>query len=141
MTIKQLSIFIENKGGALIRALELLGKNDIQILASTLADTKDYGIYRVICDNPARAYLLLKEEGVNLQLTDVNAIYVDNVSGEAARVMKMFSDSDIHIAYMYSFLLKGKGVLIFRTSDPNKTNEIITIKKLQPVFEDDLKQA
>jgi hypothetical protein len=84
---------------------------------------------------------LLKEEGVNLQLTDVNAIYVDNVSGEAARVMKMFSDSDIHIAYMYSFLLKGKGVLIFRTSDPNKTNEIITIKKLQPVFEDDLKQA
>lgn len=141
MTIKQLSIFIENKGGTLIRVLELLGKNDIQIIASTVADTEDYGIYRVICDNPARAYLLLKEEGINLQLTDVNAIYVENVSGEAARVMKLFSDSDIHITYMYSFLLKGKGVLIFRTTEPNKTNEIITIKKLQPVFEEDLKQA
>ena len=141
MTIKQLSIFIENKGGTLIRVLELLGKNNIQILASTIADTKDYGIYRVICDDPMRAYLLLKEEGVNIQLTDVNAIYVENVSGEAARVMKLFSDSNIHIVYMYSFLLKGRGVLIFRTSDPSKTNEIITINKLQFVFEDDLKQA
>ena len=139
MTIKQLSIFIENKGGTLIRVLELLGKNNIQILASTIADTKDYGIYRVICDDPTRAYLLLKEEGVNIQLTDVNAVYVENVSGEAARVMKLFSDSDIHIAYMYSFLLKGRGVLIFRTSDPSKANEIITINKLQSVFEDDLK--
>lgn len=140
MTIKQLSIFIENKGGTLIRVLELLGKSNIQILASTIADTKDYGIYRVICDDPTRAYLLLKEEGVNIQLTDVNAVYVENVSGEAARVMKLFSDSDIHIAYMYSFLLKGRGVLIFRTSDPSKTNEIITINKLQSVFEGDLKQ-
>lgn len=140
MTIKQLSIFIENKGGTLIRVLELLGKNNIQILASTIADTKDYGIYRVICDDPTRAYLLLKEAGVNIQLTDVNAVYVENVSGEAARVMKLFSDSDIHIAYMYSFLLKGRGVLIFRTSDPSKTNEIITINKLQSVFEGDLKQ-
>lgn len=140
MTIKQLSIFIENKGGTLIHVLELLGRNNIQILASTIADTKDYGIYRVICDDPTRAYLLLKEEGVNIQLTDVNAVYVENVSGEAARVMKLFSDSNIHIVYMYSFLLKGRGVLIFRTSDPNKTNEIITINKLQSVFEDDLKQ-
>lgn len=140
MTIKQLSIFIENKGGTLIRVLELLGKNNIQILASTIADTKDYGIYRVICDDPTRAYLLLKEEGVNIQLTDVNAVYVENVSGEAARVMKLFSDSDIQIAYMYSFLLMGRGVLIFRTSDPSKANEIITINKLQSVFEDDLKQ-
>ncbi len=141
MTIKQLSIFIENKGGTLIRVLELLGRNDIQIIASTIADTKDYGIYRVICDNPSRAYLVLKEEGINVQLTDVNAVYVENVSGEAARVIKLISDSSIHIAYMYSFLLKGRGVLIFRTSDPDKTNEIITINKLQSVFEADLQQG
>lgn len=141
MTIKQLSIFIENKGGTLIRVLELLGKNDIQIVASTIADTKDYGIYRIVCDDPSRAYLVLKEEGINVQLTDVNAIYVENVSGEAARVIKLISDSNIHIAYMYSFLLNGKGVLIFRTSDPDKTNEIITINKLQSVFEADLKQG
>lgn len=55
MTIKQLSIFIENKGGTLIRVLDLLSKAGIQIIASTIADTKDYGIYRVLCEKPAQA--------------------------------------------------------------------------------------
>ena len=52
MTIKQLSIFIENKGGTLIKVLDLLSNANIQIIASTIADTKDYGIYRVLCNNP-----------------------------------------------------------------------------------------
>ncbi len=60
MTKKQLSIFIENKGGTLIEVLELLSKAGIQIIASTVADTKDYGIYRVICDRPEDAYIILK---------------------------------------------------------------------------------
>ena len=59
MTIKQLSIFIENKGGTLIKVLDLLSKANIQIIASTIADTKDYGIYRVLCDNPSQAYIIL----------------------------------------------------------------------------------
>ena len=52
MTIKQLSIFIENKEGTLTKVLDLLSKAGIQIIASTIADTKDYGIYRVLCDKP-----------------------------------------------------------------------------------------
>ena len=74
MTIKQLSIFIENKSGTLIKVLDMLSKAGIQIVASTVADTQEYGIYRIICDNPAKAYILLKEEGINLQLTDVFAL-------------------------------------------------------------------
>ena len=55
MTIKQLSIFIENKSGTLIRVLDLLSQANIQIIASAVADTKDYGIYRVLCNEPAKA--------------------------------------------------------------------------------------
>ena len=55
MTIKQLSIFLENKGGSLIKILDKLSNAGIQIIASTIADTQDYGIYRVICDNPKKA--------------------------------------------------------------------------------------
>ena len=66
MTIKQLSIFIENKGGTLIQVLELLSQAGIQIIASTVADTMDYGIYRVLCDKPTDAYLLLREHGINV---------------------------------------------------------------------------
>ena len=133
MTIKQLSIFIENKSGTLIKVLDMLSKAGIQIIASTVADTQEYGIFRVICDNPAKAYLLLKEEGINLQLTDVFALYVDDKPGAAAETLKILSDAGIAISYIYTFLLNGQGVLVFRTSDMDKTNEVITLNKLKSV--------
>ena len=117
MTIKQLSIFLENKGGSLIKILDKLSNAGIQIIASTIADTQDYGIYRVICDNPKKAYIVLKEEGFNLQLTDVYALYVDDEPGAMAATLRKLSEAGIVISYIYTFLLKGKGVLIFRTSE------------------------
>ena len=87
MTIKQLSIFIENKGGTLIKVLELLSKANIQIIASTVADTKDYGIYRVLTNNPSQAYIILKEAGINVQLSDVFALSIDYQPGRAAEVV------------------------------------------------------
>ena len=133
MTIKQLSIFIENKSGTLIKVLDMLSKAGIQIIASTVADTQEYGIFRVICDNPAKAYLLLKEEGINLQLTDVFALYVDDKPGAAAETLKILSNAGIAISYIYTFLLNGQGVLVFRTSDMEKTNEVIALNKLKSV--------
>ena len=133
MTIKQLSIFIENKSGTLIKVLDMLSKAGIQIVASTVADTQEYGIFRVICDNPAKAYLLLKEEGINLQLTDVFALYVDDKPGAAAETLKILSNAGIAISYIYTFLLNGQGVLVFRTSDMDKTNEVIALNKLKSV--------
>ena len=115
MTIKQLSIFIENKGGTLIKVLDMLSKASIQIIASTIADTKDYGIYRVICDKPEDAYLILKEAGINLQLTDVNAVAVEDKVGAAADVLRKLTDDGVNIAYMYSYLEGGKGMLIYKT--------------------------
>ena len=87
MTIKQLSIFIENKSGTLIRVLDLLSKANIQIIASTIADTKDYGIFRVLCDQPTQAYLLLRENGINVQLADVFALSIDDTPGQAAEAV------------------------------------------------------
>lgn len=135
MTIKQLSIFLENKGGSLIKILDKLSNAGIQIIASTIADTQDYGIYRVICDNPKKAYIVLKEEGFNLQLTDVYALYVDDEPGAMAATLRKLSEAGIVISYIYTFLLNGKGVLIFRTSDTEKTNEVISLKKLKSVIE------
>ena len=135
MTIKQLSIFLENKGGSLIKILDKLSNAGIQIIASTIADTQDYGIYRVIFDNPKKAYIVLKEEGFNLQLTDVYALYVDDEPGAMAATLRKLSEAGIVISYIYTFLLKGKGVLIFRTSDTEKTNEVISLKKLKSVIE------
>ena len=137
MTIKQLSIFIENKGGTLIKVLDLLSKANIQIIASTIADTKDHGIYRVLCDNPSQAYIILKEAGINVQLADVIALSIDDEPGRAASAIKALSDDGISILYMYSFLWKGRGVLVFRTDPAEKAKETIMLKKLTFLTEAD----
>ena len=116
--MKQLSIFIENKEGTLIKVLDLLSKAGIQIIASTIADTNEYGIYRVICDNPEKAYLLLKEEGVNLQLVDVNVIKVEDKVGAAADAVRKLNDLGVSISYMYTYRdTDGKGVLVYKQAN------------------------
>ena len=137
MTIKQLSIFIENKEGTLTKVLDLLSKAGIQIIASTIADTKDYGIYRVLCDKPTQAYLILKENGINVQLADVIALSIDDVPGRAAEAVKTLSATSVNILYLYSFLWKGKGVLVLRTDNSAKANETIIINKMSFLTEAD----
>ena len=80
MTVHQLSVFAENKSGTIQRVLDLLKDGNIQIIASTIADTTDYGIYRIICSEPTRAYETLRAAGIQVSLTDVFAITLENFS-------------------------------------------------------------
>ncbi|MBO7440001.1 MAG: amino acid-binding protein [Bacteroidales bacterium] len=139
MTIKQLSIFIENKAGTLIKVLDLLSKEGIQIIASTIADTQEFGIYRIICAEPLKAYNILRAANINVQLTDVLAVQIDDKPGAAANVIDIFAKGGVNVAYMYSFLLKGKGVLILRTFPADKANELMILNKVNFVTEEDLK--
>lgn len=139
MTLKQLSIFIENKGGTLIKVLDILSKAGIQIIASTVSDTQDYGIYRVLCNNPAQAYLILKEAGLNVQLSDVFALSIEDEPGSAAKHIKTLSDNGVSILYLYSFLWKGKGVILFRADQTERCKELIMINKLSFLTEEDFK--
>ena len=139
MTIKQLSIFIENRSGTLIKVLDALKEAKIQIIASTIADTKDYGIYRVLCNNPAQAYIILKDAGINVQLSDVIALSIDDQPGRAAEAIKEISAAGVSILYLYSFLWQGKGVLVFRADQSEKAKETIMLNKLTFLTEEDFK--
>ena len=138
MTIHQLSIFIENRSGTLIKVLEVLKEQQIQIVASTIADTAEYGIYRLICSEPLRAYDELKKAGVAVALSDVLALELDDEPGRCADAVKMFSDAGISIAYMYTFLLRGKGILVFRTDNNEQARETILLNNLKFVTENQL---
>ena len=118
--------------------LEALKEAKIQIVASTIADTAEYGIYRLICSEPLRAYEELKKAGLAVALSDVLALELDDEPGRAADAVKMFSDAGISIAYMFTFLLRGKGIMIFRTDNPDKAREVITFNKLKFIAEKDL---
>jgi len=138
MTIHQLSVFVENKQGTLIKVLQLLKEANVQLIASTIADTVEYGIYRIICSEPERAYGILKEKGISVALSDVFAIALDDEVGKAADTLTLFSNEGINIAYMYSFLFNGKGILVFRTDNEEETKKMIVKEKLKYIPESDL---
>ena len=138
MTVQQLSVFIENKSGSLVRVLRLLKQENIQLIATTIADTVDYGIFRIICSQPDKAYRVLREAGVAVSLCVVCAFELDDRPGQAADAIALFAGEGISIAYLYSFLLKGKGVLIFRTDQAEKAAGLITSHGLHAIEEKDL---
>ena len=138
MTINQLSIFIENKSGTLITVLEKLKTSGIQIIAMSIADTAEYGICRIICDSPAIAYERLKADGLAVSLCEVYAIQLDDTPGAAADAISIFAHEGISIAYLYSFRIAGKGILIFRTDNPAKAEATIQHENLPVISADGL---
>ena len=138
MTVHQLSVFIENKQGTLQRVLDLLKEGNIQLIATTIADTTEYGIYRIICSEPTRAYETLKNAGISVNLSDVFAIKLENEVGRAADTIKLFCEAGIGIYYLYSFMLGNKGILVFRTDNAERAREIIILNKLDFIAEKDL---
>jgi hypothetical protein len=141
MTVKQISIFMENKSGSLLNILKLLRDNGISIVISNISDTADFGIYRIICNDTEKAFKILREKNVNVTLSDVHAIRLkDNKVGAAADVMTLITEAGVGIKYMYSFMLDGRGVLTFRADNPEKANEVIMLNKLDFLSETDLKK-
>ena len=138
MTIHQLSIFIENKTGSLVKVLDLLRRFGVQIIASTIPDTAENGIYRVICSEPLRAYEGLKKSGIPVALSDVFAIELDDQPGRAADAIEILSDAGISLTYLYSFLLRGKGILVFRTDNEKLARETIILNDMKFIAEKDL---
>ena len=138
MTVHQLSVFIENKQGTLQKVLDLLKEGNIQLIATTIADTTEYGIYRIICSEPTRAYETLKNAGISVNLSDVFAITLENEVGRAADTIKLFSEAGIGISYFYSFMLGNNGIMIFSTNNSDLAREIIILNKLDFIAEKDL---
>jgi hypothetical protein len=137
-TIRQLSIFLENKFGHLKEVLEVLSKENINITALTIADTSEYGILRLIVSEPAKAYEVLKDR-FSVSLTDVLALSVSHQAGSLAQVLKKFSEEKLGIEYMYAFSLGEKAIIVLRTDNRPKALEIIEHNQIDLIREDDIK--
>ena len=127
--MKQLSIFIENKRGTLLTVLNVLKEAGIQIIASTISDTQDFGIYRIICDDPERAFIVLKEQGITATITDVFAIQLEDKPGEAARVLALFAEADISIAYKTSHQGEISSGVLLIAGTPTKFYETLAANR------------
>jgi hypothetical protein len=138
MSIKQLSIFLENKSGRLTEVLETLGQEKINIAAMSIADTSEYGILRLIVSDPVESLKLLKAKEFSVNLTDVIGIETPKEAGSFATALKNFSEESISIEYMYAFAFHDKGVIVMRTDDRQKAFKIIEKKGLKLVTQEDI---
>jgi len=103
MIIKQLSVFLENKSGRLAELTDILGEKDINMSALSIADTSEFGIIRMVVSKPEQALKILKENRFSVSLTEVLCLSIPNKPGSLSLALKILSDVDISIEYMYAF--------------------------------------
>ncbi len=125
--IRQISIFVENKPGRLREMTNILKENEIDIRAVSISDTKDFGILRVIVNDPEKACLALKEADCTVTITDVLAVGIKDSPGGLFTVMDSLYNNGISVEYMYAFVSKSDdyACVILRVSDNDKTAKIL----------------
>lgn len=126
MTIKQLSVFLENRAGRLDKVLNVLAENDINIVALSMADTADYGMLRMIVNNPEKGRDVLKAADITAMLTDVVAIRVPHATGSLAKAMHKIVEGGVNVEYMYAFANGTDASAVIRSNDAEKVIEILT---------------
>ena len=120
MSIKQISVFLENKPGTLNTMTSVLADQNIDMRALSLAETRDFGICRIIVDDIFRATTVLKDAGFVNTLTPVIAVAIPDEPGGLNTVLKILTAADVNIEYMYAFLGgadSNHAYMIFRVED------------------------
>ena len=140
MKITQISVFLENRKGRLYDVCSLLGDNDINIRALTIAETESFGVLRIVVDDSEKAVKLLGDSGFVANFSDVVAIEVGDKPGGLASVLKIFADNDVNIEYMYGFVEKfsDKALLVFRFEDADAAQEILAKHDVPVVTKKDI---
>jgi len=140
MKLKQLSVFLENKPGALSAPCRLLAKNNINIQTFALADTREFGILRLIVEDTDKARRLLQRHGFAVKVTEVVALEVLDQPGGLATILDALDGSGINVEYAYAFTAKSQGrcLLVFRFDDPDGALKILKARKITTVGSDEL---
>ena len=107
MLVKQLSVFIENKAGAVADITSLLGSNNINMRSLQIADSTDFGILRLIVDDSAKALDLVKQKGYTAKVTDVISVVVPDRPNGLNDLLKILSDNNVALDYLYVFIGKN----------------------------------
>ena len=127
MSVKQISVFLENAKGRLAEVTRTLSREKINIRALSLADTADFGVLRIIVDNPDRALSILKAHGFVAQVTEVVAVEVEDRPGGLSRILEVLDQDNVNVEYMYAYVEKSRenAIVICRIDDRERALQIL----------------
>lgn len=140
MAVKQLSVYLTNRAGSLVRVTDMLADAGINLYSVCIADTEEYGILRVTTNDTDRAYEILKAEGIPVRVRNVVAFSCGDEVGGLSKVLRYLDEADINIEYMYSIINseKDKAYMIMRVDDFEKAEGVLRLKNVETLSEDKL---
>ena len=141
MSIKQISVFLENKPGALYGMTQVLAKNNVDMRALSLAETKDFGIVRIIVNDVYDATTVLKDAGYIHSVTPVVGVAIPDTPGGLNQVLEVLSQARVNVEYMYAFL-GGKDTdhayMIFRVANENAAAAALANEGIKVVEQEEI---
>ena len=139
MSVKQISVFLENRPGTLMTMTNTLAENHIDMRALSLAEASDFGIVRIIVDDVYAASTVLKEAGFIFNLTSVLGVCIPDEPGGLHKVLQILSQAEVNVEYMYAFLgskTSDHAYMIFRVEDADAIDAALAAKGLKTVDQD-----
>lgn len=138
--VRQISVFINNKPNQLNEAVKHLKEAGINIRAMNLADTKDFGILRIIVNDTQKACDTLKNSGYAVIMTDVIAVSVPDTAGQLSRILDVLGSDGVNVEYLYAFLgTSEKSVsFVIRVDDNAKASAVLTNAGIIQLTENDI---
>lgn len=141
MSVKQISIFVENKPGRMNGMTEVLAENNINMRALALAETEGFGIVRIIVDDVYEATTVLKDAGYINKINSVVVVEMPDVPGGLNKVLKVFTDANINLEYMYAIAGErniNNAYLVFRVDDHKAAEHALKEAGIRYLAQEDL---
>ena len=119
MSLKQLTIFVENKKGSLVDITKTLADNNVNMRALSIADTQDFGILRLIVDKNDVATSALQDAGYLIKMTDVVGVKIGDEPGKLSKALEVLDEADINMEYLYAFMARTEkhAYVVLRVAD------------------------
>ncbi|MHA1578352.1 MAG: ACT domain-containing protein [Candidatus Freyarchaeota archaeon] len=136
--VKQISVFLQNRPGTLANLTKILLDHNINMRALTVADTADYGILRMIVDDPEKTIRVLKENDYLVSETDIIAVEAVDKPGGLYEIATALGEKNVNIEYLYTTLKQGKAIMIIRVSDNETAMEALKNGGFRLVSEEEL---
>jgi len=146
MPIKQVSVFLDNKPGALSEVLEHIDEFQLKIFALSIADAGEFGLLRMITEDPKRAAKNLEAADFILAKSKKNTeviVILITENGKVSKIAKMVGDENLNIEYAYSsaVLIDGKLAVVLRFNDLNKAEKILRANDIPILSLDEIKKS
>ena len=127
MSLKQLTIFVQNKQGSLVDITDTLAKHEVNIRALSIADTQDFGILRLIVNDNETALKTLSDEGYLLRTTDVVGVKIGDAPGKLSKALQVLDEAEINVEYLYAFMARTEkhAYVVLRVADNAKAEAAI----------------